>query len=246
MPQFVNAAPFAIIMEAKPVPPPGPRQPRPPAASRSVALGGSSDDLLLPTSNRALATDAAAAAAAASTPSRGWAAPGCGEDDEMAAALAASMAVAHVQEIGIERSPLAPSERHVEPASAPEPALIPSHRTPAAAEAETASARDTRLGQVIAQRCVALREELAALGMGKLKERAAAEGLPAAEVERTLAAINGFSQAGGGKGGSESTAAAAQQALRERIVMHVAYKPANKRGKLGAHAMAVASDCARL
>eukprot|EP01046_Picozoa_sp_COSAG06_P041785 COSAG06_NODE_5234_length_3621_cov_4.128904_1_plen_209_part_00 len=156
----------------------------------------------------------------------------------MAAALAASMAVAHVQEIGIERSPLAPSERHVEPTPAPEPALIPSHRTPAAADAETASARDTRLGQVIAQRCVALREELAALGMGKLKERAAAEGLPAAEVERTLAAINGFSQAGGGKGGSESTAAAAQQALRERIVMHVAYKPADKRGKLGAHAMA--------
>ena len=244
------------------MPPSGTRQPRPPA-SRPVR---GAEEGLLPTNNRALASGAVAAGTGR------WTAPGGGEEDgEMAAALAASMAMAHVQEVDIAGasggvgllltganalgggvlpdSPQAPQQLPAPPAPAPlgeqQPwgssspwgdddldeiiAATPvdqpaAHGRPPSAAAypagvveETDSARDARLGQVVAQRCAALREELAALGMSKLKERAAAESLPAAEVERTLETIRNFAQ--GQRPASAS--AASQQALRERLVMHV-------------------------
>ena len=157
----------------------------------------------------------------------------------MAAALAASMAMAHVQDINpgdvlLDSRPASlhkplretPAFAPRNPSPASQLSLIPDSRAAVDSASATTPTCDTRLGQLIAKRCAAIRTELAPLGMSKLKQRATAEGLSTKQVAQTLQATHSF-----GDSGIDISGAVAQQALRERLIMHIAYRPAEMRGK---------------
>ena len=215
------------MMNAKPVPPSAPRPQRPvqhqAVASRSN--GKSDAGPLLP----ATSVDPGAPAA-----------PTIIDGDT----LALTVTVARTQDSNVASTRLdqhqqlpmlTEGEPQPEPepvhVAAEEPALVPGGRsTHASIEgAETTVSRDARLGQRIALRCISLREELSGLGIAQLRAKASAEGLAKTEVERTLESVRDFS---GERPQSREGEVVAQQVLQERLVMHIAYRPVERRGKM--------------
>ena len=61
------------------------------------------------------------------------------------------------------------------------------------------------------------------------RAKASAEGLAKSEVERTLESVRDFS---GERPQSREGEVVAQQVLQERLVMHIAYRPVERRGKM--------------
>ena len=133
-----------------------------------------------------------------------------------------------------------PEPEPVHRVPAEEPALVPGSSPYASIVGETGFSRDARLGQRIAQRCISLRKELNGLGIAQLSAKASVEGLAKAEVKRALESVRDFS---GEHPQSREGEVVAKQVLRERLVMHIAYRPVERRGKMAKEGSVRALAC---
>lgn len=210
-------------MKARPVPPAAPRPPRLPHQHHPAGLGinstDRSDEELLPV--QAAALSAAPASSTEAVQARA-------KEDGDVVAFAVSAAHAEETDTVIKSSQhqqwCQPAQMLTEPDPEPEPALVPSSGQHTGVGGEMVSPRDARLAQTIALRIISLREELSRLGMVQLRQRASKEGLDSTEVDRSLESTRNISEPSQGE--------TAQQALQERLAMHIAYRPVQRRGKM--------------